>query len=182
MSLSGFSSGFKARTIALPIAAALLVVPLAACSGIGSVTETVSGEGSCQVAAETIDTVISDAQTNAPKLLADLITSGNLNAAALVDPVLKSLDAAAETATDPAVTAAIDESRAVWDGLASDLQGLGTPDLSGFSLSDLGSVNSLDDLSGGLKGYAESLSTIVSERLPELQATGAALQEACSAQ
>ncbi|QIM17022.1 hypothetical protein G7067_12375 [Leucobacter insecticola] len=186
-------SRFTARRIALPLAATLLVAPLAACSGISQVTDSVSGNGSCRVAAEKIDAVIADAQANAPKMIAELITSGKFDAAALVDPVLESLDAAAGTATDPAVIAAIDDARASWNGLAADVQALGAPDLSGLDLGDLGSlgdVKSLSDLGSlgdlgslsTLQGYGEELSAIVSARLPELQATGAALQEACNAQ
>ncbi|UOQ60329.1 hypothetical protein MUN76_15050 [Leucobacter rhizosphaerae] len=172
-------------------ALACLALPLAGCSalGIGSPSSSDAAEpngagdagttanGSCQAAAETIDRVIAEAQQNAPQLIEDLLAGKSIDPGALIEPVFTSLDAAGSGATDPAVIAAIDDARTEWVGLGEDIQGLGTPDLSGIDLGDLGTLGEL----GNLQTYGEDVSAIVSERLPALQQTGTALQEACTA-
>lgn len=175
------------RSIALG-ALVCLTLPLAGCGmlGIGSsshndtsgsTTESSAAPGnSCQVAAQTIDRVLAEAQQSAPQLVEDLLAGKTVDPGALIEPVFTSLDAAASGASDPAVAAAIEDARTEWDGLASDVQGLGTPDLSGIDLSDLGSLGEL----GNLQTYGEDVSAIVSQRLPALQETGQALQEACT--
>ena len=185
----------SATRASLTLAAlACVMLPLAGCSalGIGAASPSESAAtsrgtdeaapvtpasgGSCQAAADTIDRVIAEAQQSAPQLVEDLLAGRSVDPGALIDPVLTSLDAAGSGASDPAVLAAIDDARTEWDGLASDIQGLGTPDLSGIDLGDLGTLGEL----GNLQSYGEDLSAIVSTRLPALQQTGAALQEACT--
>ena len=174
------------RTLAL-VALVGVALPLTACSALGtdsgaqdptsSEKSTSSGSSSsCAAAVETIDGVIAEAQQSAPQLIDDLLSGNAVDPGALIEPVLTSLDAAGSGASDPKVSAAIEDARVEWDGLASDIQGLGTPDLSGV---DLGNLSSLGEL-GKLQTYGEDLSAIVSTRLPALQETGEALQKACA--
>lgn len=174
------------RSLAL-VALIGIMLPLTACSslGIGSgsqdpgsekTTDAAGSSSSCAAAVDTIDGVIAEAQQSAPQLIDDLLSGNSVDPGAFVEPVLTSLDAAGSGASDPAVAKAIEDARVEWDGLATDIQGLGTPDLSGIDLGDLGSLGEL----GKLQTYGEDLSAIVSTRLPALQETGAALQKACA--
>lgn len=174
------------RTLALVVLIGV-TLPLAACSALGidsgeqdpasKGTSTSAGSSSsCAAAVDTINGVIAEAQQSAPQLIDDLLSGNSVDPGALIEPVLTSLDAAGSGASDPAVSAAIEDARVEWDGLAKDIQGLGTPDLSGVDLGNLGSLGEL----GKLQTYGEDLTAIVSTRLPALQETGAALQKACA--
>lgn len=174
------------RNLAL-VALIGFALPLTACSSLGAgsgseepasgKTADASGSSrSCAAAVDTIHEVMAEAQQSAPQLIDDLLSGNSVDPGAFVEPVLTSLDAAGSGASDPAIAEAIEDARVEWDGLATDIQGLGTPDLSGIDLGDLGSLGEL----GKLQTYGEDLSAIVSTRLPALQETGAALQKACA--
>lgn len=187
----------RTRTLAAAASVAFLAIPLAGCSltdligasgsstpGATSTPPTTekpstekpsTGAGSkCQVATETIDRVISEAQQGAPQMIADALAGNPINPVGLITPVLESLDAASASITDPAVLSALGEARTEWDGLASDVGALQMPDLSGLSEGDLSAI-------GDAQTYGSDLSRLVTERLPALQETGARLQEACTA-
>lgn len=184
---------FRTRALAATATLAFLAIPLAGCSltdlvganGSASSQPSTSpsataqpdaGAGSkCQIATETIDRVMAEAQNGAPQMIADALAGNPIDPVALITPVLESIDAASASITDPAVLTALGEARTEWDGLASDVGALQLPDLAGLADGDLSAL-------GDAQAYGSDLSALVGERLPALQESGARLQQACTAQ
>ncbi len=176
------------RAVRTAAALALLAIPLSACSlpgslGLGAESPSSGGSGTtasggCEAATAEIDRIVADAQASAPQLVEDLLSGKQIDpVGTLVAPVLESLDAAAASTNDSELLAAIAETRGVWEGVAADVSGLPTPDIGGIDLGNLESLGSL----GELQQYGTELSRIVTERLPEIQESGAQLQAACQA-
>ena len=179
-------------TTALRVAVSLaLAFSLASCSQIGpgsgpapeptteqeatpSETPTPSsGADGCALASQRAEELASDLGDRVPDIVNSALKGEAPDLSGIFAEAGSTLDAAAAGASDPAVSAAIADARAEWDGLASDLAGLGGLDLAGADLATR-AERTVD--------YGTRLTEILGERAPALQRIGEELKAACAAQ
>ncbi|WP_427870993.1 hypothetical protein [Leucobacter luti] len=184
------TGGGGVATTALRVAVSLaLAFSLASCSQIGpgsgpapeptaeqEATQTPnpgSGADGCALASQRAEELSSDLRDRVPDIVNSALTGEAPDLSGIFAEAGSTLDAAAAGASDPAVSAAIADARAEWDGLASDLAGLGALDLAGADLATR-AERTVD--------YGSRLTEILGERAPALQRIGEELKAACAAQ